>query len=118
LRLTFQVTDGFLRPIRKTRSVLRAQKTVVEQNTAEGVSPNGVLRNPNRPIRAVSSYRMLCGVNACPLLIHIIIHIYYHIFICMFCCIYKNVFIYYFTKYFFCFTSEFRNGNAYTLVIQ
>jgi len=30
------------------RSILRAQKTVVEQNAAEGVSPNGVLRNPNR----------------------------------------------------------------------
>ena len=59
LHITLQVSDVFLRPIRKTRSVLRAQKTVVEQNTAEGVSPNDVLRNPNRQNRAVSSYRLL-----------------------------------------------------------
>jgi len=28
-----------------------------------GRSPNGVLRNPNRPNRAVSSYRLLCEVQ-------------------------------------------------------
>jgi hypothetical protein len=39
------VTDGFLRPIRKMRSILRAQKTVAEQNTTKGVSPTGDLRS-------------------------------------------------------------------------
>jgi hypothetical protein len=39
------VTDGFLRPIRKMRSILRAQKTVAEQNTTKGDSPTGVLRS-------------------------------------------------------------------------
>jgi hypothetical protein len=37
------VTDDFLRPMRKMRSILRAQKTVAKQNTAKGVSPTGGL---------------------------------------------------------------------------
>jgi hypothetical protein len=41
------------------RSILWAQKNVVEQNATKGESPTGVLRNPNRPNRAVSSYRLL-----------------------------------------------------------
>jgi hypothetical protein len=39
------VYDGFLRPIRKMRSILRAQKTVAEQNTTKGAIPIGVLRS-------------------------------------------------------------------------
>jgi hypothetical protein len=42
------VTDVFLRPKRKTRSVLRAQENVAEQNTTKGVSPTGVLCSPSR----------------------------------------------------------------------
>jgi len=34
------VTDVFLRPIRKMRSILRAQKNVAEQNTTKGHSPD------------------------------------------------------------------------------
>ena len=37
-RITFKVTDVFLCPIRKMRSILRAQKNVLEQNIAEGVA--------------------------------------------------------------------------------
>jgi hypothetical protein len=32
----------------KCGAFLRAQKNVLEQNTAEGASPNGVLRKPSR----------------------------------------------------------------------
>ena len=50
--------------IRALRSKDQQPQNVVEQNTAEGVSPNGVLRNPNRPNRAVSSYCLLDDVCA------------------------------------------------------
>jgi hypothetical protein len=43
------------------RSILRATKNVVEQNTTKGFSPTGVLWNPEPPIRRRSSYRLLCA---------------------------------------------------------
>jgi hypothetical protein len=59
------VTDVFLHPIRKN---------VVEQNRTKGVSPTAVLRNPNRPFRAVSSYNPVEAVgNILFLLFHHII---------------------------------------------
>jgi len=39
---------------------LQGSKNVVEQNTAEGDSPNGVLRNPKMPSRHFCANRVLC----------------------------------------------------------
>jgi hypothetical protein len=50
--------------MRKMRSILRATKNVVEQNTTKGFSPAGVLWNPEPPIRRRSSYRLLYDVAA------------------------------------------------------
>jgi len=52
-RITLQVTDVLVVAIRELRSNSSNRQNVVEQNTAEGASPNGVLRNPNRPFRAM-----------------------------------------------------------------
>jgi len=41
---------------------LQGWQTVVEQNTAEGLSPNGVLRNPKMPNRHFYANRVLCEV--------------------------------------------------------
>jgi hypothetical protein len=51
---------------------LQGLQNVVEQNTTKGVPapsarPTGVLRNPNRPIRAVSIYRSLSDGFSIPL---------------------------------------------------
>jgi hypothetical protein len=63
-RLTFLGKRRFFAPDKeKCEAFLRAQKNVVEQNTAEGASPNGVLRNPNRR-KAVSVCRLLCDETA------------------------------------------------------
>jgi len=35
--------------MRKMRSILRAQKTVVEENYTKGVSPTVIFWNPSRP---------------------------------------------------------------------
>jgi len=41
------------------QAVSRKQKNVVEQNTAEGDSPNGILRNPKMPNRHFCANRVL-----------------------------------------------------------
>jgi len=58
-RITLQVTDVFLCLIRKTRSVLRAQKNVLEQKPTKALAPTGFLWKPSRPNGRRSSYRML-----------------------------------------------------------
>jgi hypothetical protein len=40
---------------------LQGWQNVVEQNTAEGVSPNGVLRNPKAANSRLSANRLLCA---------------------------------------------------------
>ena len=62
--ITFKVHDVFLCPIRKMRSILRAQKNVAEKNTTKGVPapsarPAGVFRSPHCPNRAMCVYRLL-----------------------------------------------------------
>jgi len=42
---------------------LQGWQTVVEQNTAEGASPNGVLWNPSRPNGRRSANRVLNEVG-------------------------------------------------------
>ena len=61
-RLTLQVTDVFLCPIRKTRSVLRAQKNVVEQKPTKGAARLGFC-GTRAAEQAVSCYRLLSDVG-------------------------------------------------------
>jgi hypothetical protein len=49
--------------MRKMRSILRATKNVVEQNTIKALAPTGVLWNPEPPNRRRSSYRLLGEVK-------------------------------------------------------
>jgi hypothetical protein len=54
------------------RSILRAAKNVVEQNTTKALAPTGVLWNPEPPIRRRSSYRLLYDVWAYTFVIFIL----------------------------------------------
>ena len=90
---------------------------MVELNATKGVPaqsarPTGVLRNPNRPIRAVSSYRLLRDGKAYStrlfhIIIHIILHNIYHTFIWFF--MQLSITIMYYILYYimFCFCCSF-----------
>jgi hypothetical protein len=75
LRITLQVTDVFAVAI-KEREAFQQQQKCGGAKYRRGRSPNGVLWNPNRPNRAVSSYRLLgegCALHYFP---YFIIHNY------------------------------------------
>ena len=68
------VNEGFLCPIRKMRSILRAQKTLAERKLHKGRSPTAIFRS-------LAAYRrrtftvLLYAV--CPYFIILLLHIHY-----------------------------------------
>ena len=62
LQLTFKIDDVFLCPIGKMRSILWAQKNVVEEIATKGDSPAGNFWNLKLPNRQFYANRVLGGV--------------------------------------------------------
>jgi hypothetical protein len=62
----------------KCEAFLPAQKNVAETKPHKGRSPTAVLWTPNRPNRAVSSYRLLCDGQAYTIFTQLLFYIYWN----------------------------------------